>query len=76
MSIAPRAALLVAFAALGVASVGCADLTRPDEILILAEPPPAPKAPPPPTGDELADAQDAARPAAARPRPAKKAGGG
>lgn len=78
MSIASRAALVVASAVLGLATVGCADLTRPDEIVIIAEPPPAPKAPAP-TGQELAEAQGAsedAAPARARPRPAPKAGGG
>lgn len=75
MSIASRVALAVAFAALGAGSVGCADLTRPDEIVIIAEPPPAPKAPPPPTGEQLAEMQGQGE-KPARPRPAPKAGGG
>lgn len=75
MSFASRVALVASFAALGVGSVGCADLTRPDEIVIIAEPPPAPKAPPPPTGEQLAEMQGESD-GPARPRPPKKAGGG
>lgn len=75
MSFASRVALAVAFAALGVGSVGCADLTRPDEIVIIAEPPPAPKAPPPPTGEQLAEMQGEGD-GTTKPRPPKKAGGG
>lgn len=75
MSFASRVALAVALAAVGVGSVGCADLTRPDEIVIIAEPPPAPKAPPPPTGEQLAEMQGESD-GAAKPRPPKKAGGG
>jgi hypothetical protein len=62
------AALLLACA---VGSAGCADLTRPNEILIIAEPPPAPKAPPAP----VAAAPEEGKKAKA-PRGEAKQGGG
>lgn len=70
----PTAVLWGLSLALGVASAGCADLTRPDEIVIIAEPPPAPKAPAPmaavASGDEKPGTSGAAR------APGKKKAGG
>lgn len=74
MSVFPRALLLAAAASLAVASVGCADLTRPDEITIIAEPPPAPKVAPKPAAIANAPA-DAEGSSEGPRRPAKKAGG-
>jgi hypothetical protein len=78
MSFTPRvltaAALMGLTLGLGLASTGCADLTRPDEIIIIAEPPPAPKAPAPiaavASGDEAPGTSGAVRGTAK-----KKAGG-
>jgi hypothetical protein len=59
---------------LGLASTGCADLTRPDEIVIIAEPPPAPKAPAP-VAAVASDEGEPGTSGAARAPGKKKAGG-
>lgn len=78
MSFTPRKVALGAssllLAAVGLASTGCADLTRPDEIIIIAEPPPAPKAPAPMAAVASDDGEPGTSGAARAPGK-KKAGG-
>lgn len=63
-----RSCILVATSALALSATACSSLTRPDEILIYAEPPPAAPTPQPAA---------AAHPGgAAQPMPARPGGGG
>ncbi len=73
MSRTSRVLLVAAMAFSALATTGCADLTRPDEITIIAEAPPAPKAPPVPAA-AIAEADGASESGTAR-KPGKKAGG-